>query len=451
MDPLSFAGSVFTVIDLALAISSRPTITRKKYLIGFIQEELPILASLLHETSSIFLNSERLIPESAKYALSLCETRMQKLEHKLLRSGMLKLDEKPKFNSIKMFLGEDRTYNACIAFKEAVLTLREIATMLRYVERLGKYIDTNGFETNQHSPAGKVGSNTAIGPHLQENFIPEYMKQEIEEQQLKADLQNRQLDDTDATLFLIRLLPVLGGIEGRFSAMCKLDTGSEVNLIDEKFVQEGNLTEIVQNIAAGEQTRYKGLGGGEFIPTRKIFLPFTIKRAAKIRTGTFFLYPNLDFNIMISNKFFKAVVDADEAYKQTVALFRGPRMELNPEQEALRKAQLERQQRDHDAAKRARDERRQFLRQQQLSPASFNNLSPMGRAYTLDNISIGSAPQSAVTPFPIDPNEITTHTRQVAQIGRYRGAAANLGRASNAPEEPATSPREMDLPPLSIP
>ncbi|TVY15467.1 hypothetical protein LARI1_G007327, partial [Lachnellula arida] len=252
----------------------------------------------------------------------------------------------------------------------------------------------------RHDAAQEHSLSTAVAQYLQPTLVEEHIKIEIEEQRLQAELQKRQLDDVDATLFLIKLLPVQQGIEVRFSAMCKLDTGSEINIVDQGFIQEHKLEDLVEEIPLELQKPYRGFGGGQFTFARKIFLPFMMKRATKIRTAEFFLYPDLDFNILIGNKFFTAVVEDDETYKNSVALIVPGKQKLDPEQEALKRDQLDRQQGDDIALKKEKDERRRrtllHRQQQQLSPSSFGT---SGRAYTIYDDSVPAAPQYGITSY----------------------------------------------------
>jgi hypothetical protein len=185
-------------------------------------------------------------------------------------------------------------------------------------------------QTRDHDDApGSSGPRTAMAQHLRPTVLEEHIKEEIEDQQLQAELQRKKLDDVDSTLFLIKLLPIFNGIEARFSAMCKLDTGSQVNIIDHRFIEERKLESLVEDIPQELQISYCGFGGGQFTFARKITLPFTMKRAAKVHTAEFFLYSPLPFNILIGNIFFRAVVEADESYKDTVAIIVPGKIKLN--------------------------------------------------------------------------------------------------------------------------
>ncbi|TVY26451.1 hypothetical protein LHYA1_G003539 [Lachnellula hyalina] len=412
MDPFTFTASIFGLIGLIditkiSGPSNLSSIDKAQKVNAFVKEDLPILSALLQETNSIFLNTEHPIPESAVTALSSCTNRMSKLQYLLQKNYVLDSSKKHPSRAVKFLLAGGQMYSACLAFKEAILTIREIATIIELVAAFHKDF--------RHDTAQEHGLSTAVAQYLQPTLMEEHIKIEIEEQRLQAELQNRQLDDADATLFLIKLLPVHQGIETRFSAMCKLDTGSEINIVDQGFIQECKLEDLVEEIPSELQKPYCGLGGGQFTFARKIFLPFIMKRATKIRTAEFFLYPDLDFNILIGNKFFTAVVQEDERYKNSVALIVRGKQKLDPKQEALKRDQLDRQQREDVALKKEKYERRrrtlfhrQQQQQQQLSPSSFGT---SGRAYTIYDDSVPAAPQYGITSY----NQQGGHGHQMSE------------------------------------
>ncbi|EPE33160.1 hypothetical protein GLAREA_06172 [Glarea lozoyensis ATCC 20868] len=437
MEALTFASVIIDIVGLAVNITGASSYTTIAQGLNhafkvklFVTEELPILSELLRETNSIFLSTQHPIPESAVSALSLCMNRMKVLQAVLEKNHAIPDQKQHPSKAVRFMLSGGKMYNSCLAFKEAVVFIREIATMflvtvvaeqqsrmlsmtlelqheqfqqrqeiIAFMTKPTQKLQPEESRSRDYNDApGSDGPSTTVAHHLRPTLLEEHIKEEIEDQQLQAELQRKKLDDVDSTLFLIKLLPIFNRIEARFSAMCKLDTGSEVNIIDRRFIEERKLESLVEVIPQEFQRPYRGFGGGQFTFDRKIKLPFTMKRAAKVHTAEFFLYSPLPYNILIGNTFFRAVVEADESYKNTVAIIVPGKMKLNREQETLRQIQLDNQNRVDEALKQEKVERRKralIVRQQKrLREASFSGSYTTGRAYTIDENSLTATPSS---------------------------------------------------------
>jgi hypothetical protein len=132
---------------------------------------------------------------------------------------------------------------------------------------------------------------------------------------LESDLfalqRNLQREHPNEAVFTAVLCPVLeSGQRGRqVMARCKLDTGSDYNIISKEYVTGEKLGELVVEIPDNEQVSIPLIGGATWKPNQKIYgLRFYLINSMNTQAGDFFLESNLGFDLLISQKYFKAVV-----------------------------------------------------------------------------------------------------------------------------------------------
>ena len=116
-----------------------------------------------------------------------------------------------------------------------------------------------------------------------------------------------QLQHPDETIFAAVLVPVLQDGPRRLPARCKLDTGSDVSLIDQKLLIDAGLQSLVEDIPVEEQQEIQGVMGFRWNPKQRITLKFYLINSLRMRSIELFLCEDLDLDVLISNRYFEAI------------------------------------------------------------------------------------------------------------------------------------------------
>ena len=141
----------------------------------------------------------------------------------------------------------------------------------------------------------------------------DYQQDALDERQLVSDMRHLQAEHPDQTLFAAVLCPVLQEVPKRLPVRCKLDTGSDVNIIDTELVMRSELQQLITDIPVNERRQIKGIMGFTWIPTRRITLSFYLINSLRMRSAEFFLCEGVDLDVLISNNYLAAIREEESS------------------------------------------------------------------------------------------------------------------------------------------
>ncbi|KAM3078034.1 hypothetical protein ACMFMG_002667 [Clarireedia jacksonii] len=448
MDPLSLASAVSSVQASALKTAE----TLGYYLritkdgdqdLFQIQENMQLLLPFLIEIRTIFLDSDNSIPEIGQIALKVCTARAEVLRNLIQDCFDGIHSSKPRRILASFKHPKKKVKSAFDSFKDSVGILRDIATMsmthsiIQQQSRLEietlyirnttemalnhlQHLDSNfqrpmDVKTNEESGErsiirsqppmnntnnlvfpGKAGELSNTQYHIEDHNDPNYLESLIKERKFLLETKVLTLQ-SDITIFTAYLLPKKLDTEERLTvyARCKLDTGSDVNLIDRDLIYNNNFQHLIHRVPETNRKQLKGFGGGLWTPDYEIRLEFYVLGAMKRRNADFFVLPDADFEILIGKEYYHEIQEASAEQQNKVRMLTAPDS-LTLDQLALQSSQQASQKLRNRALKKLQDQRnREERAHKRLQPPANPALSTGGRAWTLADDHAGMPPPMA--------------------------------------------------------
>jgi hypothetical protein len=190
----------------------------------------------------------------------------------------------------------------------------------------------------------------------------------------------------------------------RVTANCKLDTGSEVNVISKKYVETAGMADLIVQIPANEVIEVRGIveNGPGWKPTTKLaLLRFYLYNRPTTDASDFFITETSDWDVLLSQKYYSTLGEQSrpDNLKKLLWLRKLHRTPSKiPEaiiilvcidsptgQERIQQEFAKRREIERKAAQGAYDERENQKKAQQYEVRQLPSPRPLGRAWTMND------------------------------------------------------------------
>jgi hypothetical protein len=159
--------------------------------------------------------------------------------------------------------------------------------------------------------AGETASTTQY--HIEDPANLNYHESSFNERKFFLETQRLAAFQPDDTIFNAFLLPTKPNHQERVKvySRCKLDTDSDINLIDSNLIYKHNFQHLILEIPEANRMPIKGFSSALWTPTQYISVEFSLPGSMKTRSGLFFLCLVVDFDLLICKNFFKEISEAN--------------------------------------------------------------------------------------------------------------------------------------------
>ncbi|KAM0163112.1 hypothetical protein ACHAQE_002662 [Botrytis cinerea] len=420
MDALRLVSSIIAITDLAMKITTAfyNEITLDTVAKGhpdFVINEFPTLIAFLQDIKNSFLNSREPPPAAAEASMRSCESHMIRLVdelHKLYGPGLdrkLTLSRRLRISSRQKILNNEyRSFrqsvllfkDVCLFFKIQELNIKQVSANEvneRSIQEV-QYLKSMLFETQrilydqyghgdrpdkQHmQKTSNQSQNIARRTHQYQSDC-EYQDGINDSSLLRLQL-DLQFQYPDKTVFTAVICPEVQDDQPpkRVVARVLLDTGSDVNIVSEKYLQEVGLSHLITEVPEDEQVQMGGIEeqgpGWKF--TRKFTSRFYLYSSITTETAEFFVTKSSDWDILISQKqYAKFAAKKGPASKK---LFWMSKKKRDPAKEAEQR-EFERSRQELLKNHRLLYEEREKTKR--ISQLENRHLFAAGRAWTVDD------------------------------------------------------------------
>ncbi|CCD56990.1 hypothetical protein BofuT4_P142520.1 [Botrytis cinerea T4] len=342
MDALRLVSSIIAITDLAMKITTAfyNEITLDTVAKGhpdFVINEFPTLIAFLQDIKNSFLNSREPPPAAAEASMRSCESHM-------------------------------------IRFKIQELNIKQVSA---------NEVNERSILDKQHmQKTSNQSQNIARRTHQYQSDC-EYQDGINDSSLLRLQL-DLQFQYPDKTVFTAVICPEVQDDQPpkRVVARVLLDTGSDVNIVSEKYLQEVGLSHLITEVPEDEQVQMGGIEeqgpGWKF--TRKFTSRFYLYSSITTETAEFFVTKSSDWDILISQKqYAKFAAKKGPASKK---LFWMSKKKRDPAKEAEQR-EFERSRQELLKNHRLLYEEREKTKR--ISQLENRHLFAAGRAWTVDD------------------------------------------------------------------
>ncbi|KAF5875424.1 uncharacterized protein Bfra_003878oa [Botrytis fragariae] len=469
---LGFASSMIGIIDLAMKIQTAlydaALLNRMaKRHPDFVINDLPVLIAFLQDIKNSFLNSKEPLPAAAEASMRSCESYMIQLKeelHKLYGPGLdgkLTVSRRLRISSRQKTLG-----NGYRSFRQSVLLLKDVCLFFKIQELSIKQVNANEvnersmhevlylksmlFETQRilydqyghgdrpdkhHMQKTSHRSQSMVRHTHQYQSESEYQDDINDASLLRLQL-DLQLKYPDKTTLTAVICPEVQGDQPPKMKVARvlLDTGSEVNVVSEKYLQEVGLSHLITEIPEDEQFDMGGIEeqGPAWRFKRKFTSRFYLYSSTTTDTAEFFVTKSSNWDILISQKqYVKLVAERSSASKNFLWM---PKRKRDPAKEAEQREFERSRQEVLENHSRLYEERENMKRSSQLES---RYLPAAGRAWTVDDnrraimpASISEASGSGMGDLSIQMDSIDDQ-----RLAKLREASIKSGTMQDEPDD----------------
>ncbi|KAF7870111.1 uncharacterized protein EAF02_009301 [Botrytis sinoallii] len=411
---LSFASSMLGIINLATTIQKGFLLNGKKYP-DFVINDLPVLIAFLWDIKNSFLNSKEPLPAAAEASMSSCESYMVRLDKELHKLYGPRLDGKlTVFRRLRISSRQKTLGNEYRSFRQSVLLLKDVCLFFKIQELSNKQVYAIGdnersmnevlhlksmlFETqrvsydqyghgdrpDKHHMQKSSHRSQSITRHTHQYQSESGYQDEIDDASLLRLQLDLQLKYPDMTVFTAVICPEVQDDQPLKMVVARvlLDTGSDVNIVSEKYLQGVGLRHLITEIPEDEQIDMGGIEeqGPDWKFTRKFTSRFYLYNSTTTETAEFFVTKSSDWDILISQKqHVKLALERSSVSKKLLWMSKKKR---DPAKEAEQREFERSRQELLENQSRLYEEREKMKRSSQLES---RHLPAAGRAWTFDD------------------------------------------------------------------
>jgi hypothetical protein len=173
---------------------------------------------------------------------------------------------------------------------------------------------------NSHHALRTSQESQSMIPHTNEHKSQQAYQDEVDDRSVLRLQRSVQREYPDKTVFAAVVCPEVpeGQPVKMVVALAWMDTGSEVNVVSEKYLEEVGLTHLITEIPEDEQIEMSAIveAGPGWKFKRKFTSRFFLYSSRTMETAEFFVTKSSDFDILISQKQYARISKEGSSTKQ---------------------------------------------------------------------------------------------------------------------------------------